>query len=76
MKLIYNPKEDLIAELVPLYAKAFEESNDAVFPDYSITFLHSAPVAYIMYLDEKKDGALINAELIESKIADGTIFEL
>lgn len=76
MKLIYNPEQNLIAELVPLYAKAFDESNESVFPDYTITFLHSNPVAYVMFLSEKEDGTLVNAEIIEKKLADGTVVEI
>jgi hypothetical protein len=80
--IIYNPEQDTIAELVPLYAIVDPTSDftvsklDDSLVNYSISMIFNDPAAYVIFVEENKDGVLISAKLIRQKLSEGVIIEV
>lgn len=80
--IIYNPEQDTLAELVPLYAIVNPTTDytvsklDDSLTTYSISMIINDPAAYVLFVEENKDGVLISAQLIRQKLFEGVIIEV
>lgn len=69
--LIYNPEQDKLGVLIPLYTRQVEQTLD-VFKGYTIGITSDKPVAYIIGVDGSTF-TLISAEFVKKKFDVGII---